>query len=203
MTDTSSARRGRPRSFDRDLVLRRAMEAFWTHGYEGTSMTQLVDTMGIGSPSIYAAFGSKEELFREAVTLYVDTEADPAWSILEETSNTQAAIQELLLASVESFFMVQPPRGCLIILGVGHMDGADEKVRFFLRDLRRQFRDRIAGRLRRGIKEGDLSPESEPEILAECILAFFGGIAIAAVDGASETALQQSTALFCKHLLSS
>ncbi|BCJ58121.1 hypothetical protein Jiend_15430 [Micromonospora endophytica] len=68
------AQRGRPRSFDRDVALRRAMEVFWRHGYQGASMTALTAAMGINSPSLYAAFGSKEALFRAAVALYNTTE---------------------------------------------------------------------------------------------------------------------------------
>ncbi len=69
-----TAKRGRPRTFDRQVALRRAMEVFWRRGYQGASMTDLTAAMGIGSPSLYAAFGSKEALFREAVDLYNLTE---------------------------------------------------------------------------------------------------------------------------------
>jgi len=66
--------RGRPRNFDKDAALERAMELFWIKGYEGASMTDLTSAMGIASPSLYAAFGSKEELFRRAVQHYGATE---------------------------------------------------------------------------------------------------------------------------------
>jgi AcrR family transcriptional regulator len=66
---------GRPREFDRDQALRKAMLLFWQHGYEGTSMSALVEALGIASARIYAAFGSKEQLFREAVALYEEGEA--------------------------------------------------------------------------------------------------------------------------------
>ncbi len=71
ITSTPAARRGRPRAFDREAALEKAMQAFWARGYDGTSMAQLVEAMGINSPSIYAAFGSKEGLFFEAVELYM------------------------------------------------------------------------------------------------------------------------------------
>lgn len=200
MTDTLPGRRGRPRKFDRDQALRRAMHAFWTHGYEGTSMTQLVEAMGIGSPSIYAAFGSKEALFREAVELYAVSEADPAWQALDQVDDTRLAVQGMLFASIDAFVATEPPRGCLIVLGAGHLGGAEDTVRAFLREQRRHFRDRLVARLNRGVADGDLRPESDPATLAECVLAFFAGLAIEAVDGAEKTVLRESAALFCERL---
>lgn len=72
------AERGRPRNFDRDQALRKAMEVFWSKGYEGASLTDLTAAMGINSPSLYGAFGSKEALFREAVELYRQTDGGAA-----------------------------------------------------------------------------------------------------------------------------
>src|SRR5919106_1320568 len=75
--------RGRPRSFDKDAALGRAMEVFWVKGYEGSSMSDLTAAMGIASPSLYAAFGSKEELFRQALKHYSDTEGRHIWHGVE------------------------------------------------------------------------------------------------------------------------
>lgn len=201
MTDTAPARqRGRPRNFDRDRALRQAMHTFWTHGYESTSMTQLVAAMGIGSPSIYAAFGSKEALFREAVELYVASEANPAWASLERIGDTRLAIRGMLFASIDAFVATEMPRGCLIVLGAGHLGDTDDSVRAFLREQRRRFRDRLVTRLKRGIVDGDLHPGDDPVTLAECVLAFFAGLAIEAVDGAEKAVLCQSAELFCQRL---
>lgn len=73
------AERGRPRSFDKEAALERAMEVFWRLGYEGASMTDLTAAMGIASPSLYAAFGSKEALFRQALDHYRATEGKEIW----------------------------------------------------------------------------------------------------------------------------
>ncbi|EME00457.1 MULTISPECIES: TetR/AcrR family transcriptional regulator [Pseudomonadota] len=201
MTDTPPARpRGRPRNFDRDQALRQAMQVFWTHGYEGTSMLQLVEAMGIGSPSIYAAFGSKEALFREAVGFYIASEAESAWQALERIDDTRQAVRGLLFASIDAFVATDPPRGCLIVLGAAHLGSADDSVRGFLREQRRRFRARLVARLERAVAEGDLRPDSDPAALAECVLTFFAGLAIEAVDGVPESALRQSAQLFCQRL---
>ncbi|WP_372747152.1 TetR/AcrR family transcriptional regulator, partial [Litorivivens sp.] len=121
ITSTPAARRGRPRAFDREAALEKAMQAFWARGYDGTSMAQLVEAMGINSPSIYAAFGSKEGLFFEAVELYISSEVGPVWRVLEEAGDTASAIQAMLFALIDVFFATEPSRGCLIGLGAGYL----------------------------------------------------------------------------------
>jgi AcrR family transcriptional regulator len=200
MTKTSIARRGRPRSFDRDDALRRAMQVFWTHGYEDTSMTQLVEAMGIVSPSIYAAFGSKEDLFRAAVELYVGSEVEPAWRALDEISDVRLAVRKMLFTSIDAFVATEPQRGCLVMAGSNLLGDTNDSVRAFLRDQRRQFRDRLVKRLTPGIETGDLSSDGDPAVLAECILAFFGGLSIEAVDGTGKAMLQKTADLFCERL---
>src|ERR671919_2398814 len=106
------AERGRPRSFERDTALRRAMEVFWAKGFDGASMADLTGAMGINSPSLYAAFGSKEDLFREAVALYGATEGTEIWSGLQEAPTARAAVERFLRVSAESFTRPGKPRGC-------------------------------------------------------------------------------------------
>lgn len=196
----SKARRGRPRGFERDKALRQAMEAFWAHGYEGTSMTQLVDAMGIVSPSIYAAFGSKEQLFREAVDLYVASESAPTWQALDQIDDVGLAVRTMLFTSIDSFYETEPPRGCLLVLGTGALGGAEEPVRVILRDQRNNFRERLSARMKRAIDDGDIPPQSDPEVLAECVMAFFGGLAHEAVDGVPKATLREAVELFCARL---
>ena len=200
MANTKSARRGRPRSFDRDEALRRAMQVFWTHGYENTSMTQLVEAMGIVSPSIYAAFGSKEDLFNQAVELYVSSEVEPAWRALDEIADVRLAVQAMLLASIDAFVGTKPQRGCLVMAGSSLLGDPNDSVRDFLRGQRRQFRDRLTKRLADANETGDLPANCNPTVLAECVLAFFGGLSIEAVDGVEKAMLDKTATLFCERL---
>lgn len=197
----ASRRRGRPRKFDRDEALERAMQVFWTHGFEGSSMQHLTEGMGINSPSIYAAFGSKEALFREAVARYVSREADLAWRALDETVELREATRRMLRTSLDVFVANNPPRGCLVVLGAGYQDAGSDPVRGFLRDQRRAFRARIEARLQRAQEAGELPADSDLEALSECILGFFSGLAIEAVDGADLDALYRSVELFCVRML--
>lgn len=200
MSDTSPARRGRPRGFERDKALRQAMETFWTHGYEGTSMTQLVKAMGIVSPSIYAAFGSKEQLFREAVDLYVTSESAPTWQALDQIDDVGLAVRTMLFTSIDSFYETEPPRGCLLVLGTGSMGDAEEPVRAILRDQRDNFRKRLSTRMTRAIDDGNIPPQSNPAALAECVLAYFSGLAHEVADGVPKATLREATELFCARL---
>lgn len=195
------ARRGRPRSFDRDKALGQAMQIFQANGYEGTSMTQLVEAMGIVSPSIYSAFGSKEDLFREAVGLYRSRVVEPIWDELDQTADVKQAVHKLLFTSIDIFAKSGQQNGCLIMLGTGHLGGADESVRSFLLQQRKNFKSRLERRFERGVTEGSLPSNVEPETLTDCVLAFFGGLAIQSVDGVESAALRRSAQLFCERLL--
>ena len=111
------AERGRPRSFERATALRCAMEVFWAKGFDGASLADLRAAMGINSPSLYAAFGSKEGLFREAVALYGVTEGTEIWTALPQAPTAREAIERFLRASAVSFTRPDRPAGCLVVLG--------------------------------------------------------------------------------------
>ena len=110
------AERGRPRSFDRQEALARAMETFWTHGYESTSIADLTAAMGIASPSLYAAFGSKEALFLEAVALYGATEGEQLWGPVATAKTARAGMEAFLLGTARAFTRKGKPRGCLVAM---------------------------------------------------------------------------------------
>jgi AcrR family transcriptional regulator len=188
---TDMARRGRPRSFDREEALRRAMKIFWAQGYEGATLTDLQDAMGgITAPSFYAAFGSKESLFREAVELYKKTEGAPMIHALTEGSTSRESIEALLYAAVESFSCPNTPHGCMIVLGAINCMRANRDVEDYLRDMRSIRQKTIRRRLRRGVTEGDLPPGLDLTALASFYTTVLDGLAIQARDGASRKTLK-------------
>src|ERR1700744_5705819 len=99
---TAMAVIGRPREFDRSAALEAAMLLFWRKGFAATSMTDLCGTMGVASPSLYAAFGSKEALYLEAIEHYIAIQGPPVWDRLAEGANARAGIENLLMAATES-----------------------------------------------------------------------------------------------------
>jgi AcrR family transcriptional regulator len=182
--------RGRPRGFDRDVALRRAMEVFWHHGFDGTSMNDLTAAMGIASPSLYACFGSKEQLFRLAVELYAATEGMPPRLALERTPNAPAAIAAMLRANADRFTDPATPPGCMVVLA--SIAGSDKNpdLQAFLVQRRQEMHTAILNRLRRGISDGDLPPGTDASALATYYMTVLQGMALSARDGATRADLE-------------
>lgn len=181
--------RGRPRSFDRDAALRAAMETFWKAGFEGASMAALTEAMGINSPSLYAAFGSKEGLFREAVALYLKTEDCKGRIILEREPTARAAVGAMLRNSVGNLTRAGCPQGCLLILGDSNASPDNDEVRRHLCQRRRDIQAALEQRVRRGISEGDVPAHADAGAMAAFYMTVIQGLSLQARDDASRKAL--------------
>ncbi|WP_327100150.1 TetR/AcrR family transcriptional regulator [Nocardia vinacea] len=186
------AERGRPRAFDREVALRRAMEVFWEHGYEGSSMSDLTAAMGINSPSLYAAFGGKEELFRAAVGLYGEAEGGYTVRALREEPTARASIEAMLRDNATAYTHEDKPHGCMVVLAGSTYTTRSETIRDFLVEKRRETTADIRERLDRGVAEGDLPPDTNTAALASFYTTVLYGLSIRARDGASHTELTQS-----------
>ncbi len=183
-------RLGRPRGFDRDEALARAMELFWARGYDATTLTELQRTIGINAPSFYAAFGSKEQLFREALELYVRTEGAPMTGAITLAPTARAAIERLLQASTISFRQPGKPAGCLMVLSATGCNDPDSGVADLLRERRAVRRTLIEERLRQGVVDGDLASDADLYAITTFYTAVLDGIAVEAREGASRRTLQ-------------
>ncbi|HSI80271.1 MAG TPA: TetR/AcrR family transcriptional regulator [Solirubrobacterales bacterium] len=179
------ATRGRPRSFDRDDALRRAMEVFWERGYEGTSISDLTAAMAISAPSLYAAFGSKEELFREAVGLYDALEGAATQRALAEEPTARAAFEATLRDNAANYADPETPTGCLIVLGASAHGPQNHGVAEFLADFRRKTVADYRARLERGVADGDVPAGADLDAIAAYFNTVLEGLSIEARDGAS------------------
>ncbi|MEU7766102.1 TetR/AcrR family transcriptional regulator [Nocardia sp. NPDC049190] len=186
------AERGRPRAFDRTEALRRAMEVFWEHGYEGSAMSDLTAAMGINSPSLYAAFGGKEALFREAVDLYGRTDGGFTDRALRDEPTARASIEAMLRDNAIAYTDESKPHGCMVVLAGSTYTTRSASIRDFLIEKRRETTDDIRERLDRGVRERDLPAETNTAALAGFFTSVLYGLSIQARDGASLAELTAS-----------
>lgn len=159
----TKATRGRPRAFDRETALSQATHLFWLKGYGATSIADLTETMGIGPPSLYAAFGSKEALYAEAIDYYSKTYEGLLWSKFCTAPTAREAITALLVdsASVLTGSLIDIPRGCMVALSSVASEGhikLGERVRL----ARATTCERIKARINQAIREGELAPQLMP-----------------------------------------
>jgi len=184
------ATRGRPRTFDPDTALRTALELFWERGYEGTSLSDLAQAMGIASASIYACFGSKEELFRQVMMLYGTTSGGPPRRALREQPTARAAIHEMLHAVADQITRPDAPHYCMLILAAPTGAVENHAVREFLAEGRRGQLGEIRDRLARGVTDGDLTvPPAGLDAIARYYATVVQGLSIQARDGATRADL--------------
>jgi AcrR family transcriptional regulator len=181
---------GRPREFDLDNALDRALLVFWRNGYEGASIADLTEAMGINPPSLYAAFGNKEGLFRKAVDRYVELHAG-FWDVASAKPTARAMIEHILHASADFVTDESKPRGCLFVRGPMACSEAADKIRDELVTRRDTGETRLRERLERAIREGEIAPELNPADYARYIMTVLEGMSVQAAGGASRTDLHK------------
>ena len=186
---SATAVRGRPRTFDREEALRSALQVFWARGYDGATLEELQAAMGgIAPPSFYAAFGSKDRLFREALELYWATMREHAMAALDAPT-ARESVDRMLREAVKQFSGGDGPRGCLIILGALNCTRANKDAHDHLRAIRQQGPEIIRTRIARGVTEGDLPAGAPVADMASFYTTVLQGLALRAHDGASPAVL--------------
>ncbi len=183
---------GRPREFCPDQALGQALQVFWRQGYEGASMSDLTEAMGITRPSLYAAFGNKEELFRKALDRY----ESHVMGFMAEAMRRQPAreaVAGLLYGFADAQSGQDTPAGCLGVNGALACSEASEPVRQELARRRGAVEAQLAERLRAAPSE-ELPPGAEPEDLARYVMALAQGMAVQAKSGAGREALRRVVA---------
>jgi len=183
--------RGRPRSFDRAAALEKAVLAFWRHGYEATSVSDLTRIMGIGAPSLYAAFGDKENLYLEAVELYRVQRGEHIRRVLAEEPTARAGIERAMREAATELSRRDAPSGCLLTMS-SNCTTISDAIQSSLAKKRTMARDRIRERIERGIADGDVARSVDAAALADFITTVFVGMATLAKDGVSRKTLMAS-----------
>ncbi|MEV6398260.1 TetR/AcrR family transcriptional regulator [Streptomyces sp. NPDC051907] len=184
----ATKQRGRPRSFDREAALEQATMAFWEHGYEGASVADLTRRMGIGAPSLYAAFGDKKALFDEVVEAYAATYGAFASRAVEEEPTARAGVGRLLREAAAEYTDPSRPRGCLVISGA--VNCTTPEVEAALRDRRNANVAELESRIRADVASGALPATADAAALARYSGAMLQGMSQQARDGATKEELE-------------
>jgi AcrR family transcriptional regulator len=189
---TPARPRGRPRSFDRDAALERAMEVFWKHGFEGTSLSDLTEAMDINPPSLYAAFGDKENLFLEAVLRYQATRR--AACPYADAPTARDAVEVMLTYAVNEFAKPGNPPGCMMVMAATTSTTSSPKLQAALAEIRAGSRAHLKARIDRGLREGELPRGTDTGALADFYATILSGMSLQARDGASRKRLLATVA---------
>lgn len=180
--------RGRPRSFDRSAALEAAMRVFWQKGFTAASMSDLCEAMGIGSPSLYAAFGSKEQLYAETIRHYGAMGAPQLCHALESAPTAKLGIEAFLRLSAKSLSCPERPLGCMVVLSAVPSEGITGLADLVL-EARQVSLKLLESRLQRGITEGELPKTTKVRALARFFVTVQQGMSIQARDGVSSKEL--------------
>ena len=181
---------GRPREFDVDKALDLALQVFWRKGYEGASMADLTETMGITKPSLYSAFGNKEELFRKALDRYVDGPGG-YFQVALAKPTMRAVVEHLLFESAAAVTDPNHPPGCLAVQGALSCGDAAESIKQELMSRRAKGEQDLRARFERAIAEGDLPSGSDAADLAAYLSAILQGMAVQAAGGTTREQLRK------------
>ena len=179
--------RGRPRSFDEAEAVRQATQVFWAKGYDGVTIDDLVDGMGVGRPSLYAIFGNKSTLFLRCLEDYGSRLGSLAGEALLSPSDVHGAIRGMLRFTVESATREESPSGCLMVCIAPLVD--DERVRAYLVHVESQAMAAIEQRLRAGIEAGELPVDFPVGVRARQVMDLSRGLTLRARMGGSRADL--------------
>jgi AcrR family transcriptional regulator len=187
--NTSSGRIGRPRSFDIDAALDRALQVFWRKGYEGATLSDLTKAGGVNRPSLYAAFGGKEALFRKALDRYLNGPAAYTQEALKEPT-ARAVVERLLQGAADLNTAPRNPGGCLTVQGALACGEAGDSIRQELAEYRAAGEAALRRRFQRAKSESDLPATVNAADLARYVATIVYGMAVQAAGGASRDKLQ-------------
>lgn len=182
--------KGRPREFCVDAALAAALRVFWSKGYEGASMTDLTEAMGITRPSLYAAFGNKEALFRKTLDLYESEKLAYIGQALAEPTARKVA-EYLLRGSMENQTSCSEPHGCLGVISSVACGQEAESVRADVLERGGKVRVALVERFHRAVAEGDLPAGTDVEGLTSFLYALLQGMAVQAGAGATRAELEK------------
>ena len=175
---------GRPRSFDQEKALEEALKVFWEQGFEGTSLSDLTKAMGINKPSMYSAFGNKEQLFLKAVEMYKARESEYFYQALEQ-SDIRKVITDIIIGCAEAHSCKDKPKGCLMIQGALACSTDASPIKQAMMDCRKEMGDILLTRFTKAQNEGQLIESADPQVMTHFMATFLNGLSVHSMDDVS------------------
>jgi AcrR family transcriptional regulator len=191
---------GRPRSFDKEQALKKAMHVFWEKGYEGTTMADLIESIGMKAPSIYAAFGNKDAIFKEVIQCYLPIVVEGQLGALNSCSQIHEAVEAALSACVNLYTAEDNPHTCLIMTAAINTAPEHAEHTETLRSLREKYKSAWEKRFKQAKLDQQLVTDANPSDLAEYYTTLIQGMTIKAKDGATRETLSSITEIALKTL---
>lgn len=182
--------RGRPRTFDRTTALDVALRLFWRYGFDGTSIAQLTEAMGIVPTSLYAAFGSKEGLLREAVLLYGQRYGLQLARAVADEATARAAVARILQEAAVTFVRRDTPAGCMLASGMLASGSQHTELTELFQAKRAAMMHVIETRIEKAAADGELPADVDSAELARFYMTVIEGMSVQARDGARRKELQ-------------
>lgn len=191
-----SAERGRPRSFDPEIVLDRATEVFWRHGFQGASLAELTAATGLSKPSLYAAFGDKEALYLRCLDRYTHRLVSTQTTLLEQEPDARRAIESFLVATAKSLADTTLPGGCFVVNGIADCgtQATPMAVEAALRDAANGVELRLITRLKRAEREGQLPGGLDTKRMATLFATVVAGMAVMSKTGGARSQFDDAVA---------
>ena len=194
----SAKPRGRPPAYCHEQALDKALHVFWQRGYEGASMAELTAALGMNKPSIYAAFGNKEELFRKALARYQQGAVAYVREALQAPT-ARSVVETLLRQSAELLTNPDNPRGCLVVQGALSCGETASPIQQELSACRRGFEAGLAARFEHAKATKDLPADADVMTLAKYVATIHQGMSIQATSGATREELNRVVDQVLKH----
>jgi len=189
--------RGRPAAYDPETALNAAMKTFWAHGFEGTSMSTLCDALAMNKASIYAAFGSKEALFRKVLECYVSGPAGFVTQALNEATAFKV-VEKLLTTAAHFLTSNEHPHGCMLVQGALSCSTEAQHIHDLLAEYRIGYEAALAKRFDKAKAIHDLPEKADPATLAKMVALVHQGMSVQASNGASSEDLLEVVRLVLK-----
>nr|WP_277606409.1 TetR/AcrR family transcriptional regulator [Acinetobacter sp. NIPH 2699] len=189
--DTLKKKRGRPKCFDEQQALEKAMLLFWEHGYEATSISDLTQALALTAPSLYSSFGDKSGLFYKCIDYYLAHEACPIEAIFLEAKSAKVAFELFLYDNVQRLAQPNKPSGCMLVVATMNCSDNAQAIQHNILEKRLQTKQKMLQRLQQGLAEGDLLETAPLQEMADFYSTVLQGLTIQARDGATVAQLHK------------